>query len=361
MPHRAFKAVLIEDHELKLQHEGCSCTQRPEGAVGYSEASDGAARLWRVTDEDPETSALLSAAVNPSYAEIQQARTHVLETLYQDQDRAIDISKLRDSFCTSLGVAAPQQSAHVPMTSEDERLSARESSIVKWHRYRFAIDTAASDLVSEGTIAEFAGISGRIPYVRGGLSTSAPVAGLTVVSQGKFGLAPRFERRSPDEIQLSSEALFLADLTDLLGERGCECIREALKAFRAQLYLASVNLLGAACEAAWYKAGETLADSGNDIADALSRQQTSRVVARTINVLTTKKNEHQVIELATFEQHIRALRNYGIHPRNEHEPVMATAFTEAGTWCLLSGAHRHLANLGSQLTAAVARSTSAAN
>lgn len=231
------------------------------------------------------------------------------------------------------------------MTTEDERSLAVDSSIVKWNRYQCAVDTAIADLMSEGMIVELEGTVSQIQYKRGSLSTSANVPGLTFVSDGTFGLAPRYETRRTEDLGIASEELFLADISDLLGERGCECVRESLRAFRARMYLAAVNMLGAACEAAWYTAGRRHAAESNTIGEALDGQHTSRVVNRTVGVITTKKNEHEVRELAVFEAHIRTLRNYGIHPRDDHDPVLATAFSEAGAWCLLSAAHRHLVNL----------------
>lgn len=297
--------------------------------------------------ERPEIDAAIELAIVPNVEDTSSARSFVLEKL---EAGLVDILVLRDEFCRVRGIAEPGSRDTVLYRGDSDMADIRNDAVVRWHRSRASVDQVITDLVSEGLISSYEIATRDVQYRTGaGFSAGARVSSPALSHQGMFGLAPRFRPIDSEVLGLLAANRFLEGIEGLLGKRGSDCVRESLDAYRARLYLASVNLLGAACEAAWYAAGAQLATVDNDINLAINGTQTSRVVNRVADALRGTVKQHRLNELMAFENHLRELRNYGIHPREDDDTGLAAAFSETGAWCLISQCHRHLKLLNGYL------------
>jgi hypothetical protein len=139
---------------------------------------------------------------------------------------------------------------------------------------------------------------------------------------------------------------YLVDLRPLLGERGMMCAAEALRAWRRHLYLASVNLLGAASESAWYGLGELLRNGNDQLGRAVDEDRTARVIELTGQKLRERGViSTDVFELTTHAIYLRQLRNYGSHPRSQRDPDLEATFTEGASAVLLSSTRRYFVRM----------------
>ncbi|RYP89052.1 hypothetical protein EKO23_01090 [Nocardioides guangzhouensis] len=135
------------------------------------------------------------------------------------------------------------------------------------------------------------------------------------------------------------------DLALLLGDRGERCFREVLEAHRRGLYLAAVNMAGAASEAAWFTLGEAMQDD-TSVAKALGEDAAGRLIKRVVERLRgAPRMATTADELFAHASYLRDLRNYGLHPRSSSGPAREGAFTESGCLILIMETHRYLVRL----------------
>ncbi len=149
--------------------------------------------------------------------------------------------------------------------------------------------------------------------------------------------------------EAAEPSLFLAGLDGLaLDERARRSLEEAIHAFRRGLYLACVNLLGGVFEAAWYSAGARVPDPPNKLANALANHRTRdvvRLVAERFRQGASDSVRFEVDELVAHTGVMRAVRNYGVHPRTDSDPALEHHFTEHGAGLLLMQSRLYLLRL----------------
>lgn len=177
----------------------------------------------------------------------------------------------------------------------------------------------------------------------------------TAIPSGAPKLAPAYilmhRLRDRDQPAFLEESAYTDGIEDLLGERGLRCISEALAAHRRGLHLAAVNMLGAASEAAWYAIGERLRDGSPALAVSLDEGRTAQVLRLVADNLEKVKYDNgrpartDVGELRVTAIHLRDLRNYGLHPRDDISTSHEPAFTEAGAALLTLQANRYFHRL----------------
>lgn len=138
--------------------------------------------------------------------------------------------------------------------------------------------------------------------------------------------------------ELLSAAELLEGLDELLGPRGLRCLEEAHHAYRAHLWLASANLVGAASEAAWFTVARAAGVGGLEAEPSLAT-----VLAKTDRAITSSRGPLPAL-LATAH-YLRDVRNYGLHPRDGHDADREVPFTEAGCVTLLLSSRRYFVQL----------------
>jgi hypothetical protein len=154
--------------------------------------------------------------------------------------------------------------------------------------------------------------------------------------------------------------LFTADLASLkLDDRVIRNIREALAAYRAELFLASCNLLGAAVEGAWYGVGRALSRKYPELGAYVMDRKTIKLQVRLTDLAAglPRWSRDHVDELLTFAALRRELRNYGVHPGTSHKPGLERYFEPSATGVLILNASSHLSRLQDLLRSLKGRRT----
>jgi hypothetical protein len=184
---------------------------------------------------------------------------------------------------------------------------------------------------------------------------------------GSFGVRPRADRPIVGQSYMLTHQgdarwyldpdLFAGEIGDLeLSERARRALREALDSFRRGLYLASASLLGVVSEAAWFAAAERLAELP-PIAKAVEEEATAQVQSLVINQLRATKGLAKTLpdQLLAHAALLRAIRNYGVHPRAIRDDLEHW-FTEDACGLLLLQTNHYLTQLAGAIEVADNRS-----
>ena len=153
-----------------------------------------------------------------------------------------------------------------------------------------------------------------------------------------------------DRLPLYDADLYLvrAEL-DVFGERARRCAREALACYRADLFLAAANMLGAASEAAWVE----LAEHTREEELQSPYMSIAKLQSKMIDDLRNAENfrerfgfpRGELDGLAETARFWREARNYGMHPREPED----RRFTDASLATQLMGATDYFAKLAQLL------------
>lgn len=141
--------------------------------------------------------------------------------------------------------------------------------------------------------------------------------------------------------------LFLSDLLEL-DARSARCVREALDAYRRDMFLACASLLGAASEGAWYSAGERLKTMDPTIQNLVTTDSTAALQGAIVQYLRNNLPREFRWEpdfLVTQGDLMRAIRNYGVHPRATAQADLESFMTEPACGLLIVTTHRYLRRL----------------
>lgn len=151
-----------------------------------------------------------------------------------------------------------------------------------------------------------------------------------------------------------------ADLS-AFDERARRCVEEALVCYRADLFLAAGNMLGAASEAAWYEVADRMQGqgvAGSDLKAELGKIAPSiaaiqRHVVEDLRGLSDFRSKFGMpvgvlSSLAQGAEYWRDIRNYGMHPRGTFGP---DSFTQAAIAVQLQGATEYFKKLATILRA----------
>jgi hypothetical protein len=190
----------------------------------------------------------------------------------------------------------------------------------------------------------------RIPVKYPGGASSVPV----VVHSpyiGDHGSTPRFVSVRPTaddsvDVLLPVEEM-IAGLDAVLGPRGMQLVRESRRSLHRGLYLAASSLLAAASEAAWFNLARAvkqpgaklqgLIESGRDIAEVIRLTEQHLTEIRVVRSLIT--------EVVSQAHLFREIRNYALHPVEEHDADRETWLTETGATLLMISARRYFVKL----------------
>jgi len=305
--------------------------------------------------QSPELQRRLAVLITPTADELLSARAVILNLL---EDGA---SHHENEFVSAAwrdrGIRVV--SSHEPMaiTSADGTELTGEEPQLAGPRVRYAVRDALAELVRDGEVHATAGNASsvetdsiHIRHVSGSTTTTGGVrvaihhAALGPSSDCRWRLTHR-----PDSPRLKMARTDLTTgLDDLLGARGLEVLQEAVQCFHRGRFLAAVDLLAAASEAAWF--GVASAASGADAKlDRLvaSGEMISEVIERTTNVLSARRALSSTArnDLRAQAARFRDLRNYGLHPVGDPDQDREGAFTEPGAAVLFITARRYLQQL----------------
>jgi hypothetical protein len=118
--------------------------------------------------------------------------------------------------------------------------------------------------------------------------------------------------------------------------------------FRQGRFLASVDLLAASSESAWFGLGRIAAKYDGKLAALVAKGEGAlEVIDRPTNVMATSKilSSGARNDLRAQAARFRDLRNYGLHPVGDPDVDREDAFTEAGSAVLFMTARRYFTQL----------------
>jgi len=144
----------------------------------------------------------------------------------------------------------------------------------------------------------------------------------------------------------------LVGLADLLGARGEAAVRESRGALAQGLYLASASLLASASEAAWFTLGRAVPDPTSRLRDAVdSGQQVAVVIEAVVEHARRVRAAPRVTlnELLADAHRFRDIRNYALHPVEDHDADRESWLTQTGATVLMLSARRYLVKLADLL------------
>lgn len=133
-------------------------------------------------------------------------------------------------------------------------------------------------------------------------------------------------------------------LDDLLGSRGLEVLREAIACFHQGRFIAAVDLLAAASEAAWFGLAAAAAGRDTKLDQLVERgEMAAEVIERTTGVVQTTGVLRSAArnDVRAQAARYRDLRNYGLHPVGDPDADREGAFTEVGAAALFMTARRY--------------------
>lgn len=293
--------------------------------------------------------------VAPTHSDLLEARAYVLEHLSNGAalEREIVTGFLaRKDFTLP---RMPEVSIDLADPGWSDAVLSTPSVIAV--RLREAVRSVLSDLYRDGSIAQLAagehgdaGTTVQVSTSHGSSGTrgsgTVPHAGFSVFPEPGKRWSLVIQQEHPRHVYGRSE--LAADFDELLGPRGVEVIREALACFRSARYLAAVDLLAAASEAAWH--GVARAGRGHD--DKLDRlvnagTNAAEVIQRAYDLLARGKviDKQQLNDVRAQAARFRDIRNYGLHPVGTHDADREDVFTEAGATVLFMTARRYFAIL----------------
>jgi hypothetical protein len=241
------------------------------------------------------------------------------------------------------------------LSAESIQALHRDHPVLAWHRWEFALSEGLAELSAEGLIVQVASDVGGDHPRRGGqlrVSHSSQGRGDSVTVEidppAFHANVFRLLRRhvfSPPVDYLDADR-FDADIG--LGSSGRRTLVESLAALRAGMYLAAASLVGATAESVWFDVGEHLRGQSGDLDQALDdpRGSTARVQEQILAVLSSAgARSPTIVELRSHAELLRAVRNYGVHPRGTVDDRLEEYFNEYGATMLVAMTRRHLTRL----------------
>lgn len=318
--------------------------------------------------EEPFVAAV-QAAATPSEADVLVARGVILAAL-AEANMPVVTTEFENRWLTAVGSQRPADRSRLtamPATGPGRRLSDPDPNDphLTTFRARHAVRRALAQLVGEGVITRAEGNQYQpqpesIPLDYPGGSSGVPVLVHSPLIDISSGSHSRFMPVRPgesggSEVLLPVEEL-LAELDGILGARGMTMVRESRRALQRGLFLASSSLLAAASEAAWFNLARAVpsppaaltkkVDDGRDVAEVI------RLTEQKLRELRPSPGSATITEVVTQAHMFREVRNYGLHPVEEHDSDRETWLTETGATLLAIAARRYfvkLANLQGRL------------
>lgn len=291
-----------------------------------------------------------AAAVEPRGRDFAEVRELVLEQLGKVPSSSMN--DLRVAVFAARGLTRESLTEPVPVdagsSSAVEALDESHPAVLS-RRLQFALNAVLHDLYVEGAIAPAAG------NLYGASSDSIPARG-----PSWRGSVPFEHHHTPapaaSRWKLAAHSVVRADLAradlpggfvGLLGARGSEVLGEGVRAFHRGLFIAAVDLLGAASEAAWFGLGAEISEDSRLVELIVKGTNAAEVIDRTADAIRKRKawDSRGLNDLRAQAAHLRDLRNYGLHPTGEPDEDREPAFSEAGCAVLYMRAPRYFRQL----------------
>ena len=313
----------------------------------------------RGVDFEPEFVAALQIALTPSDADVAVARGVVLNLIGSGSEPVV-LTDFEDGWLKALGGSRPAERTQYQAAESTEpgrRLAdpdPNDPHLMEF-RSRHAIRRAVAQLIAEGVITKADGnqyaVQGErisIQYPGGGSSTPVFVHSPNISEPGS---SPRFLAVRPladgaVDVLLPTEEM-VVNLDDVLGQRGIELVRESRRALQRGLFLAASSLLAAASEAAWFQLAravpnpapklQVLVESGRDIAEVI------RLVEQ--RLLDVRARRALITEVTNQAHLFREVRNYALHPVEDHDVDREVWLSETGATLLAIAARRYFVKL----------------
>lgn len=281
--------------------------------------------------------------VQPTGTEIALAQRALLRQLSDGAARSTD--SLVSSAIVMLGAPPTVERHNEAVNVEHVEMLDRDDPVLKHHRLRRAAMLALrrleqSDLIARVDASQGSTVSVRTPSMAGGIQ----------IGWAGIELGNDYQLIEADGEPADREPnLFLDGLDDLgLDDRARRCLHEAMGCYRRRLFLSCVNLLAAVNEAAWYAAGERHPRPDPGLKQALERDNTSEVMKRVSGWLkdgASNADKTRIDELYSHAAVMRALRNYGVHPRRAGSPELEEHFNEAAAGLVITRSRFYLLRL----------------
>lgn len=257
---------------------------------------------------------------------------------------------------------------------EDDQDPANQEAFVAWWEWAVAMREAIHDFHLRGFLTPTAQFSRKEPPgIEGFLDLSCPQIPIGEPGERNRatpfpapvlykGYAPSITEHAEQEhrLELYDSDLY-ANAADLsaFDDRARRCVEEALVCYRADLFLAAGNMLGAASEAVWYEIANAMLDKGlvgsglkSELGkDAPGIAAVQRQVVVDLQALSNFRSKFGMPvgvlkSLAQGAEYWRDVRNYGMHPRGTFGP---DSFTQAAIAVQLQGATEYFKKLATIL------------
>lgn len=306
--------------------------------------------------EEPFVDAV-QTVVTPSEADILVVRGIVLAAM-NDAAEPVVTTDFVDRWLEAVGSRRPAPRTKFTALPAGERgrrladpdpLEPHLAEVRGTHAVRWAV----SQLVSEGVLTlgpgnNYALQPERIDVAYPGGSSGVPV----LVHSPLIGKYQRFMpvRRDPtdSEVLLPVEEL-LAGLDDILGARGETMVRESRRALQRGLYLASSSLLAAASEAAWFNLARVVSDPpqalARKVSDGRDLAEVIRLTEQKLRELKPSPGGATITEVVTQAHMFREVRNYALHPVQDHDGDRESWLTETGATLLGIASRRYFVKM----------------
>ena len=302
----------------------------------------------------------LQRAVTPSDADVSVARGAVLAVMAGSAQPPL-LTEFEDEYLAAVGIIRPpERTVYQAVVSSEPGQRFADPDPMEPHlgvfRAQHAVRRAVAQLIAEGWIVRGEGNQypiqpERISVEYPGGGSSAPVL-VHSPHIGDRSSPPRFLLVRPAdgdgvETLLPVEEM-LVDLDGILGMRGMQLVRESRRALGRGLFLASSSLLAAASESAWFTLARgikgpgdklrALIDNGRDVGEVIRLTEQHLKSARAGRSST-------IAEVVSQGHLFREIRNYALHPVEEHDADREMCLTGTGATLLAISARRYLLKL----------------
>ena len=302
----------------------------------------------------------VQAAVTPSEADVLIARGVILEAT-EGVSEPVVTTEFVDRWLEAIGSSRPAPRSKftaLPAKEEGRRLADPDPMDPHLAEYRgtHAVRWAVSALVAEGVLTRGAGNNYTMQPERINVDYPGGSSGVPVLVHSPIVGNPneyhRFMpvRRDPagSEVLLPVEEL-LDGLDDILGARGVTMVRESRRALQRGLYLASSSLLAAASEAAWFNLARAVPNAPSALAkkviDGRDVAEVIRLTEQKLRELKPSPGGATITEVVTQAHMYREVRNYALHPVEDHDGDRETWLTETGATLLAIASRRYFVKM----------------
>jgi hypothetical protein len=308
----------------------------------------------------------VAAVLRPSPERVATAKAWLAEKL--KSGGAVGV----EGFSTEFALVQGELSA----SSLNPNLTDHQDALIRYWQWALALRQAIYDFHRDGIIAptatgyapELFNTDGpRVPLGPEGEHVQ-PTAFPTTVLYREYVPSMLTAAEREHRLELYDADLFMRRARlDRFDYRVQRCVAEALASYRADLFLAAANMLGAGSEAAWFQIAKTLDERG--IANNALQKELASVApgaadiqARAVESLRSTFEPRDF--LATFgfrrvdldplsetARYWRDQRNFGMHPAGE---LGSAAFTQAAVAVQMMGATAYFKKLSSILEGTMA-------